>query len=229
MYDDEKKKAAKRLTNESIFTGLTEARIEELLAMVPVVTKTYAKGEFLLMQGNTYAHLIVMLWGSAHAEMTDASGKTVTVETLTAPRAVAMGVLFASKNEVPVTLCANEKVQALILAKRDLFRLFHEEERLIENALRAVSDKFLFISQRFSYMSFQTIKGKVAHYLLTLPREGKTTVVIPKTIEELARYFGVLRPSLSRVLARLADDGIITLDGKRVSIRNEKALSRLAK
>lgn len=77
-------------------------------------------------------------------------------------------------------------------------------------------------------LSFQTIKGKIAHFILQmLVRSGKDEFVLEKSQNELAEMFGVTRPSLSRALRELHSESIIKVDGKNIKILDKNRLSRL--
>ncbi len=43
-------------------------------------------------------------------------------------------------------------------------------------------------------------------------------VVLPMSMEELARYFGVARPSLSQVFINLRKEGVLRKKGRRVRL-----------
>ena len=57
----------------------------------------------------------------------------------------------------------------------------------------------------------------MAVYLLGILDEDRR-MALNTTREELADYLGTARPSLSRELGRMQDDGIIRLDGREVHI-----------
>ena len=73
-------------------------------------------------------------------------------------------------------------------------------------------------------MSFKTIRGKIANYFLSLPEQNDGSIIIPFSIEELANFFGVTRPSLSRVLLQMEEIGIIKREGKTVIILDKRKL-----
>ena len=49
---------------------------------------------------------------------------------------------------------------------------------------------------------------------------------MPYSRERLAELFGVTRPSLSRVLGEMANEGIVALAGRRVAVKDRGALVR---
>jgi len=92
--------------------------------------------------------------------------------------------------------------------------------------LNAVSNRAQFISGKLRFLSFKTLKGKIAHYLMELDslQNNNGQVVLNKSHEELAELFGVARPSLSRALRDLHHQGIIEARGRNVRIINLEAL-----
>jgi CRP-like cAMP-binding protein len=52
-------------------------------------------------------------------------------------------------------------------------------------------------------------------------------VIIDRTQQELAEYFGVTRPSLARAIGEMEHDGLIAVDRREVRLKDMKGLSRL--
>jgi CRP-like cAMP-binding protein len=87
------------------------------------------------------------------------------------------------------------------------------------------SNRAYFLSERLKFLSTKTIKGKLAQYILTIADNADFAMEMTQT--ELAEYFGVARPSLSRSLSEMVSEEIITLKGKRGKIRNLLKLKKL--
>ncbi len=51
--------------------------------------------------------------------------------------------------------------------------------------------------------------------------------MIPITQNELSELFGVARPSLSRALREMNDEGLIDANGRSIRLINKEALSAL--
>ena len=60
-----------------------------------------------------------------------------------------------------------------------------------------------FLSQKLHFLSFKTIKGKVAHFFLTQAGEKFHSIELKNTQQQLADLFGVTRPSLARVFGEM--------------------------
>lgn len=216
-----------KLHQLSLFEHMPEGEADGLLKQVALTEKRVAKDGIILSQGDHYTHLHILTSGVAFAEMIDVSGKSMRIETLHAPEVLAPGILFSRTDKMPGSVFAETDCRFLILSKTDLGHLCTQSVQFRDNLLRLISDRFVFISQRMSFLSFTTIKEKIAQYVLTLENDEKDTVVLPSTIEELAGYFGVARPSVSRAFVELHQKGLIAKKKNHVRILDRQGLKEL--
>ncbi len=83
------------------------------------------------------------------------------------------------------------------------------------------------MSERLRFFNFKTIKGKLAGYFLEKAGNGNHEFHLDVTQNELAVYFGVTRPSLSRLWVRCERKKIIDFNRKRIKITDRDRLSEL--
>ena len=216
-----------QLQKLSLFEHMQDGEIETLMAQVSFVEKVVRRGGTILFQGDPYTNLHVLAKGSAFGEMIDISGKSMRIESLHAPEVLAPGVIFSSNDAMPGSVYAQTECRLFILGKEDLRNLCSQSEQFRDNLFRLISDRFVFMSRRMLFLSFTTIKGKVAQYLLTLERGEHDTVVLPSKMEELAGYFGAARPSVSRVFIELEQKGLIAKQKNRIKILDAQGLRNL--
>ena len=57
-------------------------------------------------------------------------------------------------------------------------------------------------------------------------RQNMNSFAVPLKRHELADYLNIQRPSLSREMARMRDDGLIEFKGSAVTIKNRSALEK---
>jgi CRP-like cAMP-binding protein len=202
-----------------LFRGMNAPDLDRILASLFYQVKTYGRNELLVSAGEDVASLIVILSGSVRGEMVDFSGKVIKIEDIEAVRPLAPAFLFGKEHYFPVNITANEEVSALLLPRNSVIRLMQLEKTFLENFLNHISDRARFLSDKLKFLSFQSIRGKVAHYLLQhAQKAGSDTFQLDKSHEELAAFFGVTRPSLSRVIRELDQENIIRATGKTIRI-----------
>ncbi len=150
--------------------------------------------------------------------MIDPSGKAIKIEDIEPPKPLAIAFIFGNNNYCPVNIVANSEVEIFKLPKESLIKLLQASSVLLQNFMNIISNRAQFLSDKIRFLSFQTIRGKLAHYLLQLigPVDGE--IILDKSQEELAALFGVTRPSLARAVREMHNDGIIEARGKSIRI-----------
>ena len=108
--------------------------------------------------------------------------------------------------------------------------MMQSNEGVLENFLHAVSSRGQFLSGKIRFLSFTSIKGKIAQYMLDLSvRQGSDTITLPHSQSQLSELFGVTRPSIGRAMGELNHGGFIRTEGKQVSILDKQKLLSLLK
>jgi CRP/FNR family transcriptional regulator, dissimilatory nitrate respiration regulator len=215
------------LVNCPIFIGLTEQELVAIFSKAHQFTKTYEVGEIAALSGETVNFLMIVLEGSVKGEMVDFSGKMIKIDDIRAPRPLATAFIFGKQNKFPVNVMANEKTRLLYIPKYDFMKMLQADIRILQNFLNVVSNQTQMLASKLKFLSFKTIKGKIAQYLLSLAGPDKDMIELPMTQNDLAEQFGVARPSLARALGEMADEGILQVDRKMVRILDRKRLEEV--
>jgi CRP/FNR family transcriptional regulator, dissimilatory nitrate respiration regulator len=216
-----------QLLRSPLFKGLTDDEIEALLSKINFRVRSFAAGSMVAQSADSISSLLIILSGHVRGEMMDLSGHTIKIEDIYPPQALAAAFLFGSGSHYPVNVYANIDSEVLIIDKKDFLALLHESKTMLLNYLDAVCSKAHFLSERLRFLSFRTIKGKLAHYLLGLPGGPEGSVVLDKSQQQLADYFGVARPSLARALKDMEVDGLIDASRRQIKLLKRDELIRL--
>ena len=216
------------LVNNPLFRGITPDRLFADLEEISFHTRSYKKGEILAQQGAVCNRLVILTKGSVRGEMIDYSGRLIKVEDIAAPRAIAPLFLFGEENRYPVEVTANEPTEVIELPKSSVLRLFRKNEQFLENYMNLSANYARTLSDKLFFMSFKTIRQKLASYLLRLYKQQQQThITLDRSQQELSDYFGVSRPSLARELAHMQEDGLLIADRKHITILQKEQLVRL--
>ena len=216
------------LVNNPLFRGITPERLFADLEEISFHTRSYKKGEILAQQGAVCNRLVILTKGSVRGEMIDYSGRLIKVEDIAAPRAIAPLFLFGEENRYPVEVTANEPTEVIELPKSSVLRLFRKNEQFLENYMNLSANYARTLSDKLFFMSFKTIRQKLASYLLRLYKQQQQThITLDRSQQELSDYFGVSRPSLARELAHMQEDGLLIADRKHITILQKEQLVRL--
>ena len=216
------------LVNNPLFREITPERLFADQEEISFHTRSYKKGEILAQQGAVCNRLVILTKGSVRGEMIDYSGRLIKVEDIAAPRAIAPLFLFGEENRYPVEVTANEPTEVIELPKPSVLSLFRKNEQFLENYMNLSANYARTLSDKLFFMSFKTIRQKIASYLLRLYKQQQQLhITLDRSQQELSDYFGVSRPSLARELAHMQEDGLLTADRKQITILQKEELVRL--
>ena len=199
-----------------MFSHITDAEIEAFLSESGASLRLFEKDALVLRQGDGYTRCAIVLEGTCTTEMNDYSGQTLSLGRFQAPFPVAPGFLFSEDGKLPVSLRSQTPVKVLFIPRESLYAFLQSNSSFLSNFLRLLSRRIEYLTERVSFHSCRTIREKLLLYLDGLKTENAYSVAIPVSMEELARYFGVARPSLSQVISDLQNEGLIKKIGRTI-------------
>lgn len=217
-----------QLTKCNLFASMSEDEIQEALNVAGVKEQEFKRGDLIALQDEICNRLIILTKGSVKAEMSDPSGKMVKIEDISAPSPIAILFLFGPNNRFPVQVTAREDVSTMIIAKQSILQMLQSNKQLLSNYLDISAIYASTLRGKLHLMSFRTIRQKLAIYFLDLSKQGNLdTVTLDRTQKTLAEYFGVSRPSLSRELSKMQEDGLILINKKEIKILQKNEFIKL--
>jgi CRP/FNR family transcriptional regulator, dissimilatory nitrate respiration regulator len=215
------------LVKSPLFKGLEIQEIKDLLEHQPYRLKNYKAGKLISQSGELVERLLLVTRGIVKGEMVDYSGKVIKIEDIPAPGALASAFMFGNMNRFPVNVITVTDTELLVIEKPDFLKLMMSNDKILINFLDVISNRSQFLSEKIKFLSFKTIKSKLAQYFLDMAGENRTEINITRTQNDLADFFGVARPSIARSISELEEDGYIIANGKNIKIINRKGLADL--
>jgi CRP-like cAMP-binding protein len=213
------------LSSCPLFKGVSDDEVLELFNKVPYSMKSYNKDALLMIRGDAYDSLKILIKGEVSAEIQDFNGKTIKIENLKAPDALATGILFADDNTLPVTLVAQSEITLISIPKVSIVNIAQNNKHFLLNYFSDSGNKVVYLAEKIRLFKFKSLRQKFTGYILSLSdKQNSLKVKLPYTREKLAELFGVARPSLSRVCSEMSDEGLVRLEGKIVTIKDKKLL-----
>ena len=211
-----------------LFKGLDQEEIGILFEKIDYQIIEFKKNDIIVREEDPCHHLLIILKGSVRGEMMDFSGKVIKIEDIESCRPLAPAFLFGNKKKYPVTIVANEDISLLKIPESMVIELFQKNRLFLTHFLNMISNRAQFLSQKIKFLSFQTIKGKVAHYIMQLSKEKNSEwVILTASQKEMAEMFGVTRPALGRAIREMDQQGLIEAKGKSIKIMDKERLISL--
>ena len=212
-----------------LFCGLDAGSTKSLIEGIHYQVKNYQKGDVIAVAGEKVCNLLIILLGSVKGEMIDYSGKTIKIEDIESPKPLATAFMFGKENCYPVTVTANNAVTILSVPISEFLKILQKNSTVLVNYLNNISTRAQFLSQKIQFLSFKTIREKIAHYLLQKAGDRYHSIELKETQQQMADMFGVARPSLARVLGEMQEQKLIEIEKKTVKLLDKKGLNDLLK
>jgi CRP-like cAMP-binding protein len=215
------------LSNAPLFKGISPEEVEIILDSVPHRVKNFLSGSMLSQSGEQVNSLMVVIRGVVKGEMVDFAGRVIKIEDIPAPGALAAAFMFGKRNTFPVNVISVSDGELLLIEKQDFLTLLMKNDIILVNFLDMISSRSQFLSEKIKFLAFKTIRGKLAQYILQKAGKEQSTINLNMTQSDLAEFFGVTRPSVSRALGEMEIDGYIEAKGKIIKIFDKKGLAGL--
>ena len=187
-----------------VFNGIDEKTIKNILEKNKYEIKKYSPNESIAFRGDEVRGLYIILKGTLTTEMLTEEGNVIKIEELVPSDVIASAFVFGKKNSFPVDLNAKDEAEILFIERKEFLKILFSKEKILENFLNEVSNKTqLLTSKIWNSFNNKTIKKKFCDYV---KRNQKNNEFFIENLGALAEFFGVERPSLSRVLSELVKD-----------------------
>jgi CRP-like cAMP-binding protein len=217
------------LLKSPLFSGITADELSAVLDEFSPVVRTFSENDFVMLQGDSYTSLLLIINGKLQAQMVDSSGKLIVIEEFTSGQVLAPAFLYAEQNKLPVSLFVLEKTEILSLKKSVFTAMMQKHQVILTNFLQLLSNRTAFLTKKLQFHAFKNIKSKIAYFLLNIYREEKNAKFkLPQTQQNIADLLGVTRPSLARSFAEMEKEGLLVLSGKNVELLDINRLQQLA-
>lgn len=211
-----------------LFKGLENAELEEILKQLRYKTSHHPKGGIIASEGDECSALGIVVTGSVEAQRIFLSGKTITMTKLGPGSMFGEAIVFNSAHQYPATISSVEKSEILFIKSDNIISLCTQHPLVLKNFVENLSNRILMLNKKIRVLSFETLRQKISLYLIDECKNQKNlTLKLPSSKKNLAEYLGVQRPSLSRELINMRDEGLIKICKDTVEILDLKTLEDL--
>lgn len=202
-----------------LMKGFKENDIEELFKSISYSINSFSKGEIVALEGSDCSSIGIVLKGSIEVQKIYASGKTITISKLNEGHIFGEVIIFSNRNTYPATIASPENSKIMFISRENMLKLCSMNSKFLNNFMALLSNKILMLNNKLRNISYQTIRQKVASYILEeYEIQKKSNISLNCTKKEMAEQLGIPRPSLSRELINMKDEGIIDFVKSTITI-----------
>lgn len=128
-----------------------------------------------------------------------------------------------SDGTMPANMGALEDSTVLFISPAEFEKLVHEDPAILLNMMKVMSRRLKEAVEMIDSLALKQVPSRLAAYFLS--REKYGTVHMDISYRELSKIIGATPEALSRVMKKMQEHGLITVDGKIVTIPDRKQLA----
>lgn len=201
------------------FKGIEKDEITDMLKDCHYQIKQYAKNGIIADELSPCTSIGIILRGGVEIKKIYSSGKVVTLANLGEGSIFGEVIIFSDMQRYPSHVHAVAATEVLFINKCDLEALCHDHKIFMANVLTLLSNRILMLNRKISFLSYNTLRQKIAHYLLQEYKKSKSLMfTLSVSRKMMSEQLGVPRPSLSREFMKLKEEGIIDYESKAIKI-----------
>ncbi len=214
-----------------LFAGISEPVWQEVLHSA--VYRGFPAGAFLFHQGDPSTAFYLIQQGRVKVTQVTPEGHEVIVAIL-GPGDIVGGIALIADIPYPASAQAVEPCRMWCWDRETFWRLLERYPALALNALRVLARRFQELQDRYRELATERVERRVARALLRLAsqmgrrEEERVVIDYPLTRQDLAELTGTTLYTVSRILRRWEEQGLVEVGRERVHILSPHGLVRIA-
>ena len=223
--DRELRDAGQMLKTVSYFSKLDEAALK--LVARSAIPKVYEAGQVVLLEGEPCEGLHLVESGWLKAVKIGPDGRELVLQMLRAGDVFnIVGVFTEAPNQA--TVSALEASRVWVVRREVLLRLLDSNPALARQVVADLAARVMHLVQTVEDLSLRPVEARLARLLLE-QAEGETVSRRRwATQAEMAARLGTVTDVLNRALRKLAEQGLIHVERRRIQILDRGGLKCVA-
>lgn len=211
------------IANSQLFGGMPPEHLDEIEKIA--VLKKYSRGESVFFEGDPGVGFYMVATGKVKVFKTSLSGKEQILHIFGPGEPFGEVPVFHGQ-PFPAHAMALEKTTLIFFPRKDFVELVHSMPSLVLNMLAVLSMRLRRFATQIENLSLKEVPARLAGYLVYLSEEqgNREQVELQISKGQLASLLGTIPETLSRIFARMSDEGLISVDGKKISLLNPEGL-----
>jgi len=211
------------IAESELFGGLPSEHLEEIVKIA--VTKNYKRGESVFFEGDPGDGFYMVASGKVKIFKTSFSGKEQILHIFSRGEPFGEVPVFHGQ-PFPANATALEKTSLIFFPRKRFVDLVNTMPSLVMNMLAVLSMRLRRFATQIENLSLKEVPARLAGYLLYLSGEqdSPNRVVLEISKGQLASLLGTIPETLSRIFAKMSDEGLIKVNGKEIDLLDREGL-----
>lgn len=208
------------LSNIPLFNELDTAQLEQVAQGVREISCT--KGRILFNKGDKPDGFYVVLEGRIKLSFISSEGKEYIAEMFGPGQSFGEAVMFLDK-QYPVCARALKDCKIIHISKSVIVSCIERNSGVSRKIIAGLCVQLIHRVQALEYLTIYSSIQKVVGYLLSeiewaKPVNGEVDLMLSVSKATIASQLNLTPETLSRVLHKLGDEGLVRIEGKMIHI-----------
>lgn len=211
-----------------LFKNLEREEILNTLKSIEYNTKNYEHEDVIAIEGDDCQSIGIILDGNIEIHKSYSSGKVVTISHFKQGNIFGEALVFSGRHKYPATIISSNNSKIMFLNRDDIIKLMTINPQVLNNFVAVLSNRILMLNDRITNLSLDTLKKKITNILLLeYGRQKSQYITLPYSRKKMAELLNTPRPSLSRELVKMKEEGLIDFHKNKIKINNLKELEKV--
>jgi CRP/FNR family transcriptional regulator, dissimilatory nitrate respiration regulator len=214
------------IANLTLFAGLPEEQARSLALLAEV--RRAARGKTLFRAGDPAPGFFAVVSGRVRIFRSAPSGKEHILHVF-GPGEVFAEVAVFQGGPYPADADVLDDCVLLFFPRNAFRKLLADDPDTALGMLGLLASRLRQFVNKIEELSLKEVPARLAAHLLLLHEaQGKRRLTLDLSKGHLAAYLGTIPETLSRILRKMADEGLLDTTGSAISLRDVERLARIA-
>ena len=210
------------VSNFHMFQTLAAEHVERIVSEIKVIQ--LQRGEVLFNRGDVSHGFYILMEGQLKLSLTSPQGIEKIIDIITPGKSFGEAIMFLDR-PCPVAAQATLSSVLLQIQKKTLIAILQEDSAVATRMLASLSVRMHHLVNSIESLSLLSGTQRLIGYILQINASSKsTTVKLPSTKSTIASLLNISPETLSRIMHKLTEEGVIAVHGKEIEILNIERL-----
>ena len=208
----------------ALFYDITDQEVEAMIQCFRMRRCRVHPGQIICTYGESAGEVGVLVSGEAELVRLDYAGNRTILERLETGGVFGESLAFTPTLGDCVEVVSAAGSEVLFMEYSHIMKRCENacahHSKLVQNMFRLVAEQTRRLSQRVEVLSRRSIRDKLmCWFQLRRLAAGADSFTLPFTLSALADYISADRSAMMRELKRMKEEGLVEMDGRRVTLR----------
>jgi len=215
------------LSESPLFKGLDDDNLKQLLSIAS--EKSVNRNEIIFSEGDRATEFYIIIQGMVKVFKISMEGKEQILHIFGPGEPIGEVPVFSGEL-FPANASAMKPGRMLCFPRKGIIKLIKKNPDLAMNMLGIMAKRLRRFTVQVENLALKEVPARLAAYFLLLSEEQENRQYIELKISkgQLASFIGTTPETISRMLKKMGDMGLIAVEGHRIILMNSEGLSDLA-